>query len=63
MTIRIQLDHPDKKYVFIIFSVNPFSKYSFFRVDRSSIDRIDDPIEQPIHDKSLGLKLHEAKPS
>lgn len=46
----------------MIFSLKPLSKYSERFKLRCSTDRIDAPIEQPIQDTSLGLKLHETKP-
>jgi len=46
----------------MIFSEKPDSKNSFLRRDRWSIERIDAPMEQPIHATSLGLKLQETNP-
>lgn len=55
-------NQPDKKYAYIIFSVNPSSRNSARLKERWSMFLMEAPIEHPIHESSLGLKLQEAKP-
>jgi hypothetical protein len=53
----------EQKYDSIIFSVNPCYRYSVFLRERCSMFLIEAPTEQPIHATSLGLKLHDTKPT